>query len=138
MLANVSNYERTKLSSLGFEWVASDKNLGGIENSYKESPIPKKIGKQNSSSSHNTFSRSVSFSLSKNTEKDKISKKLNKNSENSKISKDYEHWSSIIDKMTVDQIPVVLYIQVKIFYYCKLYLKYNNSYFFNFSSDLIK
>jgi len=102
----VSNHERTHLSSLGFEWVASDKNIE------KTSDNKKTISKH--SKNKYSLSRSQSsISVSKLTE---IQKSSVKNLKISKNSENMEHWSAIIDKMTSDQIPSVLYIQVIFFF----------------------
>lgn len=91
----MSNYERTNLSSLGFQWAA-------VSN-HKNQEKTNKKGKTNKNAK--TISKSSScFSL----EKSQNSKKLNKQ----KTNELEEHWSKIIDKMNVDKIPVVLYIQV--------------------------
>lgn len=91
----MSNYERTNLSSLGFQWAAVS-NRKQQEKSNKKGKTKKNA---------KTISKSSScFSL----EKSQNSKKINKQ----KTNELEEHWSKIIDKMNVDKIPVVLYIQV--------------------------
>lgn len=80
----MSNYERTNLSSLGFEWEMEKKSQNNI--------------------SKNKLRNSIT-SYSRDT--------LNRKPKTSQNTNELEqHWSRIIDKMTVDKIPVVLYIQV--------------------------
>lgn len=73
------------MSSLGFEWEIEKK-------SQHESQM--KISKNKLKKSRSSYIKKTPQKVSQNTNELE------------------EHWSRIIDKMTVDKIPVVLYIQV--------------------------
>ena len=97
-ISNWSNHERTHLSSLGFEWVASEKSIDHAKTTPKNIKSKYSVSKSQSS-----------MSVSRLTE---LQKGSLKNVLTSKNSENAEHWSAIIDKMTADQIPIVLFIQV--------------------------
>lgn len=110
---NISNYERTHLSSLGFEWASNHQNneISIKKNEISSRKLKKKAFKHKiSQSKSNSVSSLPASNYTEYEENHKDAKvKASRNTEN--------HWSSIIDQMTIDKIPVVLYIQVIYSYY---------------------